>query len=100
MSLKSRDSFLRKIYQTSPKVLKAPHLSELVKVYEDLEKTLRHLKKNYGQDAVSAPIDIRKLILQLSRSKKKLERKIGNTLLLEKEHLERRLKSLAAAVTR
>jgi hypothetical protein len=71
-------------------------LGELIRIYQDLEKTLRGLKRRYEKyekhDARFAHLDLRKLISQLSRSKKRLERKIGNTLLLEKQHLKRRLK--------
>jgi transposase len=71
-------------------------LGELIRIYQDLEKTLKELKKRYDKyeklDARFAHLDLRKLIAQLSRSKKKLERKIGNTLLLEKQHLKRRIK--------
>lgn len=74
-------------------------IDDLIRVYHDLEKTLKHLKENAERNlAIESSlrqINVRKLILQLSRSKRRIERKIGNTLLLEKQHLKRRLKALA-----
>lgn len=69
-------------------------LLELVRVYQDLERTLRELKSVAGSRAsVSAlkHIDVRHLIDRLSQSKKRLERKIGNTLVLETDHMKRRI---------
>jgi ribosomal protein S21 len=98
MSQQVKSTFLKKISETSPTVLKRPAISELVKAYEDLEKTLRVLKKNCEKNLVDADstlrqINVRKLIDQLSRSKKKLERKIGNTILLEKQSLKKRIRA-------
>ena len=75
-------------------------LHELIRVYQDLEKTLRALKASAGRNLEGSlkEINVRKLIAQLSRSKRKLERKIGNTLLLEKQHLKRRLKEIASNI--
>ena len=88
---------MRKLYETSPKLLMAPRIHELVKVYQDLERTLRGLKRSYQKlqavESLSA-INILKLIYQLSRSKKRLERKIGNTILLEKQQLKRRIRAI------
>ena len=72
-----------------------------MRVYTDLEKTIKGLKATSRREAECAllHIDVKKLIQQLSRSKKRLERKIGNTLLLEKQHLKRRLGSFAATIT-
>lgn len=95
-----KNTFLRTISETSPRVLKRPGISELVKAYEDLEKTLRVLKANCERNFVGESslrhINVRKLITQLSRSKKKLERKIGNTILLEKQSLKKRVRALTA----
>lgn len=79
-----------------------PHknqLGDLIKIYHDLERTLRglRLKTSCGQEALKN-IDVRKLILQLKRSKRRLEQKIGNTLLVERQHLRRRLIHLADAI--
>jgi hypothetical protein len=41
---------------------------------------------------------VRKLIAQLSRSKRRIERKIGNTLLLEKQHLKRKIKTFTSTL--
>ena len=95
-----KESFLKIIYTTPPRILKKPQLSELVRVYEDLEKTLRDLKSTYGKhDGAFPQINVRKLISQLSRSKKKLERKIGNTILLEKQQIKRRIRQLTNNIT-
>lgn len=79
-------------------------LSELLRVYQDLEKTLRELKAVAGSRAglgsALKHIDVRGLIRQLSVSKRRLERKIGNTLLLEKAHIRRRIQSLLKTPTR
>jgi len=92
-----KESFLRKIYQTSPVLLKKRKLNELVRVYQDLEKTLKNLKKSAERaETTLGHINVRKLISQLSRSKRRLERKIGNTILLEKQHLKRRIKVLTS----
>ena len=70
-------------------------LEELVRVYEDLENTLRVLRrKKLGSGSPLGQINVRKLIVQLSRSKRTLERKISNTILLEKQLFKRRLQSL------
>ena len=69
-------------------------LLELVRVYQDLERTLRELKSVAGSRATVAAlkhIDVRHLIVRLSQSKKRLERKIGNTLVLETDHMKRRI---------
>ncbi len=71
-------------------------VTELIRAYEDLEAMLKKLKASVPRGVMNLPIDVRKLIAQLSRSKRRLERKIGNTLLLEKEHLTTRLKGIAS----
>ncbi len=92
-----KESFLKMIYATPPRILKKPHLNELVRVYEDLEKTLRELKATYAKhDGTFPQINMHKLISQLSRSKRKLERKIGNTILLEKQQLKRKIRQLTS----
>jgi hypothetical protein len=78
-------------------------IDELLRVYHDVERTLKQLKKNAERNLAfdSSPhhINVRKLIAQLSRTKRRIERKIGNTLLLEKQHLKRRLKELTAGLS-
>ncbi len=80
--------------------MKNRKINELLRVYHDLEKTLKQLsasaEKNLHIESSLRQINVRKLINQLSRSKRRLERKIGNTLLLEKQHLKRRLKALTS----
>ena len=69
-------------------------LDELVRVYEDLENTLKILRKKHLYDrSTLAQINVKKLIVQLSRSKRSLERKISNTILMEKQLLKRRWQS-------
>jgi hypothetical protein len=96
------ESFLHKIYSTSPHRLRGSKINELIRVYQDLEKTLRGLKDTAGKSAESSlrQINVRKLIVQLSRSKRRLERKIGNTLLLEKQHLKKRIRNIASNLSR
>jgi hypothetical protein len=67
---------------------------ELIRVYQDLELTLRDLKRASDKPRAVCGIqyiDVRSLIRQLSRSKTRLERKIGNTLLLETDQIKRRI---------
>ena len=68
-------------------------MEELVRVYEDLEKTLKSLKAS-SSEKIEGPyaINLRKLVEQLSRSKKRIERKIGNKILLERQNLKRKMK--------
>lgn len=69
-------------------------LIELIRVYQDLERTLRELKAVAGSGghlAALKHIDVRSLIKRLSNSKRRLERKIGNTLVLETDHMKRRI---------
>lgn len=72
-------------------------MEELVRVYEDLEKTLKGITESSVtiQDGHYS-INIRKLVEQLSRSKKRLERKIGNKILLERQNLRKRIKRFAS----
>jgi hypothetical protein len=68
-------------------------LSELVSVYEDLERTLRRLKTSALQTSGNSlmQINVRKLIVQLSKSKRKIERKISSTLLSERAQIVHKL---------
>ena len=76
-------------------------LSDLFKVYHDLEKTLVHLRKQAEKTSHrDVPIDLKKLIRQLNRSKQRLERKIGNTILLEKQEMRRRLDGVVTSLKR
>lgn len=76
--------------------MKSTKLKELVRVYEDLEKTIQGLRRTMERNAEHSlkNINVRKLIVQLARSKRRLERKIGNTFLLEKQHLKKRLHAI------
>jgi hypothetical protein len=69
-------------------------IDELFRVYYDLEKTLQQLRRAYQRNSELSlrQIDVKKLMAQLSRHKRKIERKIANTLLLEKDELKRKLK--------
>lgn len=90
---------LDKIYGRSSKVIKGKRMDDLIRVYEDLEKTLKTIRDTAGEDGGSSyPINVRKLIEQLSRSKKRLERKIGNKILLERQNLKRRIKRFADSI--
>ncbi len=76
-----------------------PKLSDLFKVYHDLERTLTQLRKNAERHLHrDIPIDVKKLIRQLSRSKQKLERKIGNTILLEKQQFGRKFRQVVISL--
>ncbi len=64
-------------------------LGELVSVYEDLERTLKRIKTTsllHGGNSLMQ-INIQKLISQLSKSKRKIERKISHTLLNERTQI-------------
>lgn len=87
---------LEKIYGRSSRAIKTKSIDELLRVYEDLERTLRSIRRA-GENNVY-PINVRKLIDQLSRSKKRIERKIGNKILLKRQNLRRRIKRLADAI--
>jgi hypothetical protein len=104
MGRRLKSAFLRKIAETSPKSLKTPALAELVRVYEDLEKTLSELKRTceraMGAETSLSYINVKKLIGQLMRTKRKLERKIGNTILLERQQLKRRIRSISSLASR
>jgi hypothetical protein len=79
--------------------MKKRNIDDLVRVYHDLEKTLQVLRKsaekNFAHPSVGQ-IDVRKLIARLSASKRKLRRKIGNTILLEKQSLKKRIKEFTS----
>ncbi|MCB9255227.1 MAG: hypothetical protein H6617_11140 [Bdellovibrionaceae bacterium] len=77
-------------------IIKKATIEQLLRVYEDVEALLRTLKQKESQMLGAHSIDVKKLIDQLARSKKRLERKIGNTLLLEKHNIKRKLKGLAS----
>lgn len=78
-------------------MLPKARLEQLWRAYEDLERMISLLKRRRAimGEASLRSIDVTKLLEQLARSKRRLERKIGNTLLLEKENLQRRLHTLA-----
>ena len=80
---------------STPVLEKKRRLSELWLAYRDLDQTLVALRARARLPHALAPINVRKLIRQLARSKRQLERKIGNTLLIEKDHLKRRIQNLS-----
>lgn len=69
-------------------------LSELIRVYQDLERTLRALTSNAERSLVAESINMRKLVERLSKSKRVLERKITEALAAEKEHIRKRFHRL------
>lgn len=77
-------------------------LSELVSVYEDLERTLKRLKTNalLQRENSLMQINIQKLITQLSKSKRKIERKISHTLLIERSQIRHQLDKWAPGLGR
>lgn len=80
-------------------IIKKPRIEQLLRVYEDVESLLRTLKQKESQMRGAHAIDVRKLIEQLARSKKRLERKIGNTLLLEKHNIKRKIRGFASDIS-
>lgn len=75
----------------------AKRLSDLVSVYEDLEKTLKGLRTSsllQGKNSLQE-INIKKLITQLSKSKRKIERKISATLVNEKAQMRSQISKWA-----
>ena len=75
-------------------------IGNLVRVYQDLERTLRNLKQVHRGNGSVPNINLKKLINQLSVSKKRMERKIGNTVLLEKQNFKNRIRSIRAGFSR
>jgi len=72
-------------------------LGELISVYEDLEKTLKNLRStalSHGQNS-AMQINLHKLVSQLSKSKRKIERKISHTLLHERDQIRHQLEKWA-----
>ncbi len=79
-------------------VLRQPNrLNNLVRVYHDLESTLRGLTVTRASvewvDRGFQQINVSKLVSQLSKSKRKIERKIRKGLQLEKALLRQRLRT-------
>lgn len=88
-------ALLKKLYKTTPPILlQHPKVVPVLRAYRDLEAVLRKLKRraDLEESPLSKVIDLKKLIEQLYVSKRRLERKIGNTILLEKEKRQRRWK--------
>ncbi len=83
------------------RIMSDAKLSDLFKVYHDLEKTLAQLRKQAEKHLHrDMPIDVKKLIRQLNRSKQRIERKIGNTILLEKQTMRRRFDDVVTTIKR
>jgi len=91
-------SFLIRLSTLPPPLLKSPRVLELVAAYRDLERTLRELRRS-RPDGQLAWIDMPKLIERLSHSKRRLERKISNTLLLETQQIKTKLRRLAQGIS-
>jgi hypothetical protein len=93
--MKNESTLIEKLQKLPPRVWKSQKLLEWVNAYWDIEQTIEELKKaNANNKHFSAIqyINIKKLVEHLTQSKKRLERKINNKLLLEKQHLKRRIK--------
>jgi len=76
---------------------KSGKLSELIRVYQDLERTLKGLKDGAERSVAAESINLHKLIDRLSKSKRVLERKIGEALAAEKAHIRKRFNRLLKA---
>ena len=72
-------------------------LTELIRVYQDLERTLRGLKANAQRSVATESINMKKLIERLSRSKRQLEKKISEALTTEKAAIRKRFHRLIKA---
>jgi len=90
-------NFREKTSSRSAMILKNTKLNELIRVYQDLERTLRALKANAERSVAAESINIGKLIERLSRSKRKLEKKIGEALNAEKAQIRKRFNRLLKA---
>lgn len=75
--------------------------SDLIRVYQDLERTIKGLRASVEKNTETSlrNINVRALIVQLTRSKRRLERKIGNTILLEKQQFKRRFKAITTQLS-
>ena len=79
--------------------MKKSKINDLILIYGDLEKTLKVLKQSAERNAETSQINVKKLINRLSRSKKKIERKIGNTILLKNQKFKKRIGDLTSQLT-
>ncbi len=70
-------------------------LGDLIHVYHDLESLITSINKS----AIPHSIDVQKLLRQLQTSRRKLERRICNTLLLETRGIKKRLRRIALQFT-
>lgn len=76
-------------------------LIELVSVYEDLERTLKKLKTKpllHGDNSLMQ-INIQKLITQLSKSKRNIEKKISHTVLTERIQIQHQINKWAPKIS-
>jgi len=76
-------------------------LIELVSVYEDLERTLKKLKTKpllHGDNSLMQ-INIHKLITQLSKSKRNIEKKISHTVLTERVQIQQQITKWAPKIS-
>ena len=74
-------------------------LTEWVRTYLDLDKTMGALFHQSEKLEPMLRINVTRLIQQLSASKRKLERRISNRLLLEKHHLGMKIKGLTGQLS-
>jgi hypothetical protein len=84
---------LARLAKVQPSLFRNGKLEELLRIYEDLEKLITHLGHQTGADRKYNPggIDLVKLVRQLQASKRRLERRISNTFLLEKQEWRRKI---------
>lgn len=75
---------------------KVKKIDDLIRVYEDLERTLIDIKSLACQGTSLKHINVKKLVKQLSKSKKKVEQKIGNLIVSEKEVLQKKIHKLTS----
>lgn len=67
---------------------KSLKMKELLRVYQDLERTLAAWKVVAEKKSTLKHINVSDVINRLKKRKKMLERKLGNKLLLEKHQLQ------------
>jgi hypothetical protein len=99
----------KKANHSKPRTRKAPlkptragkKLDELLRVYEDLEHTLKALTHAAERRAESSlkQINVKKLVSQLSHSKKKIERKLGSRFQIKKLSFKTRWDRLTSQLT-
>lgn len=81
-----------------PRIMKCKKKVELIRAYRDLEKTLAKLNNKSRRlkymDPMLHQINLKKLVIQLTLSKRRLEAKLSNSILLEKQKLKRKISAV------